>query len=140
MKCDRCGKDANFYYSSTVNGQHSERCLCADCAREAGFENAFEFGDMEAMAGVLSGLIGSILSGEKPGSAGAFGPMAAVRRLSRPLSEAESKIPADAGEEVRARRETEALRQQLADAVAAEDYELAASLRDQLNGGGEEAG
>jgi protein arginine kinase activator len=137
MKCDKCGRDANFYYSSTVNGQHEERCLCADCAREAGFENAFDFDDMETMAGVISGLLGSILGGETPGKA--LGPMMAARRLSRPLSEAESHIPADAGEEFRARRETEALRQQLADAVEAEDYELAARLRDRLKVVGEEA-
>ena len=44
----------------------------------------------------------------------------------------ESNIPDDAGEEIRARREREALKAQLHDAVQAEDYEKAIILRDKL--------
>lgn len=49
-----------------------------------------------------------------------------------PPSEAEARIPEDAGPEIRARREREALRAALAEAVRNEDYEQAIALRDAL--------
>lgn len=49
-----------------------------------------------------------------------------------PCEETESRIPADAGEDIRRRRELGALREQLSAAVQAEDYEKAAELRDKL--------
>ena len=137
MKCEKCGKEANFYYSSTVNGQHEEHCFCADCAREAGFENAFSFDPMPSFAGMFDGFFENFFP---------FGRMMvhAVPHMNffigapqqqtqaKPQSEAETKVPADAGEEVKTRREREALKQQLQEAVEKEDFETAITLRDRL--------
>ena len=49
MKCDKCGKNASFYFSSNVNGQRTERHLCADCARAEGFGNALDYDPMGGM-------------------------------------------------------------------------------------------
>ena len=150
MKCEKCGKEANFYYSSTVNGQHEEHCFCADCAREAGFENAFSFDPMPSFAGMFDGFFESFFAPARmlpsfDSFGGPFGRMmsqavprmnffigAPQRTQAKPQSEAETKVPADAGEEVKARREREALKQQLQEAVEKEDYETAITLRDRL--------
>ena len=150
MKCEKCGKEANFYYSSTVNGQHEEHCFCADCAREAGFENAFSFDPMPSFAGMFDGLFESFFAPARmlpsfDSFGGPFGRMMsqAVPRMNffigapqqtqaKPQREAETKVPADAGEDVKARREREALKQQLQEAVEKEDYETAITLRDRL--------
>ncbi len=148
MKCEKCGQnEATFFYSISVNGQHSERCLCAACAREEGFGGAP--GDTDDLFGgffgrggrVLPGFdlfgrpmrsmmtptfpIVNIVIGAPERQDGEAGPRA-------PLSETERKIPEDAGADVRARREIAALREQLDEAVRAEDYERAAALRDEL--------
>ena len=54
------------------------------------------------------------------------------RTVEQPQNEVEAGIPADAGAEVKARRERESLRQQLDEAVKAENFEKAIELRDQL--------
>ena len=145
MKCEKCGKEANFYYSSTVNGQHEEHCLCADCAKEAGFENAFRFEPADMLGGFLNDFFapvrflspfdsfGSPLrSIMAPVTPRLYAVLPNPRREAEPLSEAETKVPADAGEDVKARREREALKAQLDEAVQAEDFERAIALRDQL--------
>ncbi|MBQ3063685.1 MAG: UvrB/UvrC motif-containing protein [Clostridia bacterium] len=37
MKCERCENDASFFYNETVNGKKKSLALCADCATKAGF-------------------------------------------------------------------------------------------------------
>ena len=144
MKCEKCGKEASFYYSSTVNGQHEEHCYCADCAKDAGFENAFTFEPMRMFDDMFEGFFGDFFAPARMLSSfdsfgspframlRAPGTATAPRRLSQPMSEAETKVPEDAGADVKARREIEALRQQLHDAVEAEDFEKAIELRDQI--------
>ncbi|MBR1659065.1 MAG: UvrB/UvrC motif-containing protein [Oscillospiraceae bacterium] len=141
MKCEKCGKEANFFYSSTVNGRHEEHCYCADCAREAGFENAFRFEPMEMFDGMFGNFFEDFFAPARMlPSFDSFGsPFRAMLRAPgtataprRAMSEAESKVPEDAGEEVRARRELEALRQQLREAVEKEDFETAIGLRDRI--------
>ncbi|MBR1497767.1 MAG: UvrB/UvrC motif-containing protein [Oscillospiraceae bacterium] len=141
MKCEKCGNEANFFYSSTVNGQHEEHCYCAKCAEEAGLENAFADDTMQVFGEMLGGLFGGMLMPARVLSAfdGFGGPirdmLAVPDRTAFPrraLSEAEAKIPGDAGAEVRARREAEALRRQLQEAVEGEDFEKAIELRDRL--------
>jgi len=39
MKCQKCGKnEVNFHYSSNVNGCVTETHLCSDCAIESGYD------------------------------------------------------------------------------------------------------
>ena len=142
MKCEKCGKEANFYYSSTVNGAHEEHCFCAECAREAGFENAFRFEPMEMFRGFFDDFFAPAPR-LFDGFGGAFGRMMApaMPRLvvgaprqagTAPMSEAEAKVPSDAGEDVKARRERAALKAELDEAVRAEDFERAIELRDKI--------
>ena len=150
MKCEKCGKEANFFYSSTVNGQHEEHCFCAECAKEAGFENAFSFEPMPSFGGMFDSLFENFFAPARmlplfDGFPGPFGRMMAPTlprmgfftaapqtRQAEPQSESETKIPTDAGEDGKKRRELEALKQQLREAVEREDFETAITLRDQL--------
>lgn len=145
MKCEKCGKEANFFYSSTVNGKHEEHCYCAECAKEAGFENAFNFAPMHMFEGMFDDFFAPLpLPALFDGFGGMLGRMMAPTmpvyriaapasaRQAAPMSEAEAKVPEDAGEDVKRRREREALRAQLDEAVAAENFEKAIELRDQL--------
>lgn len=145
MKCSKCGnKEAVFFYSSDINGQKSRGCLCADCAREEGLTGSdMGFG---SFGGLFGGVFSDFFAPERSllSSFGSFG--APFRSIMAPSAvmpevgalgcsgcgEPSADIPADAGAEIRRRRELEAVRQQINAAVSAEDYEKAAELRDKL--------
>ncbi|MGN1001419.1 MAG: UvrB/UvrC motif-containing protein [Oscillospiraceae bacterium] len=151
MKCERCNeKEASFFYSSDINGKKTSRCLCADCARAEGFGGALDY----RPAGMLGSLFDDVFSdffapaGSFFPTFGSFGsPLRSImtQALPRidvvigqpgqavePLEESETRIPSDAGSEVRRRRELSALKHQLKEAVKAEDFEKAIQLRDQI--------
>ena len=154
MKCEKCNtKEATFFYSADINGEKTKRCLCAECAREEGYGGALDFDLHPAgmFESVFEDFFGdffapqhALLSGFD-GFGSPFGRMMApgfaIPRVNifvgspdpAAVGEApETKIPADAGEDVRRRRELDALRQQLDEAVKAEDFEKAITLRDQI--------
>ena len=150
MKCEKCKeKEATFYYSSNINGEKTERHLCADCAREEGFGSVMAERPMPGFGGMFDSLFADFFAPPR-GLLSAFDmlerPMrrmmtAALPQIhivvgqpetEQPASETEQKIPEDAGEAVRSRREIAALKHQLQEAVNAENYEKAIQLRDQL--------
>jgi len=66
MKCQKCGKsEVNFHYTSNVNGCVTETHLCSDCAIESGYdiEKMFDlnpgniFDSMLPMSSNISGFI-----------------------------------------------------------------------------------
>lgn len=146
MKCEKCNSNqACFYYSSNINGQKTERHLCADCAREEGFGQALTGAGMfDSFSNMFSDFFapfeksfssfgsfgmpfGSIIAPSFPTLLHGFAP---VQTESAETSSA--AIPDDAGSEIRTRRQREALKAQLEDAVKAEDFEKAITLRDKL--------
>ena len=157
MMCEKCNaREATFFYSSNINGEKTERHLCADCAREEGFGGAMDYsaGDMFG-SGMLGdgfgGMLRDFFAPERSlmSAFGSFGlPMRGImtRRAAAPradivigeprraetLEDSEMRIPRDAGADIRARRELAALRGQLEDAVKSEDFEKAAELRDKI--------
>ena len=151
MKCEKCKeREATFYYSSSINGEKTERHLCADCAREEGFGGALDYRPSTMFGGMLDSFFGDLFTPARSmfPAFDMFG--SPMRRMmapalprfrivvgepetaSAPQSEAETKIPEDAGEDVKARRELAALKAQLETAVKAEDFEKAIELRDQI--------
>ncbi len=43
MKCEKCNeREATYFYRESVNGKTTERCLCAECAKEEGMDKVFE--------------------------------------------------------------------------------------------------
>ena len=150
MKCDKCGNEASFFYSSNVNGRRTERHLCADCARAEGFGNALDYDPMGGMRNMFDSFFedfGGFFGGGRSllPSFDLFGsPMRSMMTRSAPrvnlvvgspeqtAQSAGGVIPEADAADIRARREKGALRHQLDEAVKAEDFERAAQLREQL--------
>ena len=137
MKCENCGKnEVSFYYKETINGHTHERKLCRECAEREGLFRSEDlspaaiFGEFRTM---FEDFFGEREFAFAVPRARAFSAMPR-RTRGEAMSEAEAAIPEDAGSELRRRREKEALRCQLDAAVAREDYEEAARLRDRLKG------
>ncbi len=147
MKCEKCNeKEATFFYSSNINGEKSRRHLCADCAREEGFGGALDYRPAMSFNSFFDDVFSDFFS-PLP-SFGSFG--SAMHRIMAPsiprlhlvigtpetktaaASKAEQDIPADAGEDVKRRRELEALKAQLESAVKDENFEKAIELRDKI--------
>ena len=156
MKCEKCNnREVTFFYSADINGDKTERRLCAECARAEGYGGALDF-DLHPAGmfdSVIDDFFGDFFAPQRAllsafdGFGAPFGRMMAPKLVMPRVNivvgdrapaavgeESETKIPADAGEEVRRRRELNALRQQLDEAVKAEDFEKAISLRDQIKG------
>ena len=127
MKCEHCGQnEATFYCRSNVNGRVSEVHLCADCAQELGYGMDFTMPEFFSLLPRVSG-------GDWWGVP-RFTP-AARRALHIPPAEEEHETPLlspDEQKTLRRERERNALRVQLDEALDAEDYERAATLRDEL--------
>ncbi|HEY8417180.1 MAG TPA: UvrB/UvrC motif-containing protein [Limnochordales bacterium] len=161
MLCDVCKQaEATVHLTQIVNGEKRESHLCEACARKdsdaAWFEPVFSFNKL------LGGLLdpeGATGLGGPPARARVRCPncgltFADFKRLGH-LGCSEcyetfdqqlepvlrrihgntthtGKVPAKAGSSLRRRREMERLRQELQAAVAKEEYERAAQLRDRL--------
>ena len=148
MKCSKCNeREASFHYMSNINGECTELHLCSECAREEGFAAELDrspidmFSEMNAaMNEMFSDFFSPHPFFPAPFAEfdrvyrGIMSPTGTRRRTLQQQSAPQQthNIPADAGEDVRRRRETEALRQQLDAAVREENYERAIELRDEI--------
>ena len=134
MKCQHCGKnEATIYYKSTVNGRTTEAHVCPACARELGYDRALH--DLERRSrrmfrdpfSLLSdpffdGFASRLLT-EFPAPGNTLEEAKAEQKDEGILSEAERRT-------FDLQRQRNALQHQLHDAIAAENYEEAARLRD----------
>lgn len=135
MKCQHCGnREANFYYRSTVNGRTTEKRLCSSCAEELGYAGALQrerlFSD-EFFARPF-GLMPSLLGGFGSRLLTEF-PAPAAREMEEVRDE-EALLDKEQRDELALQCRRNALQTQLKEAVAEENYEEAARLRDELRG------
>lgn len=157
MLCQNCKKhEATTHIKRIVNGESTEAHLCADCAKTLGYANAFSdfgfgFSDMFSSffePAAIGSLSNSVLRCEKCGSSfndivksGKVGCadcyetfydklMPSVERI-HGRTQHEGKIP-NASPKQKKNSRIEELREQLQNAVNLQDYETAASLRDQI--------
>ena len=136
MRCEHCGRnEATFHYQRTVNGRTEEAHLCPRCAAELGYDTGF--GDFDSFGSVFS-LLPSML-GSWGGFFGEPQLTPAARRTlqltpapDEPVYETESLLDETEGAALRRECTRNALNARLKNAVAAEDYEEAARLRDEL--------
>ena len=154
MKCEKCNeKEATFYYSCSINGEKTEKHLCADCAKAEGFGEMFDERPMAAFDAMFDGFFDDFFAPRRS-LLSAFDVFdMPLRRMMSPTlprihvvigepqtnadtprqqSEAEAKIPEEAGAEVKSRREISMLKHQLREVVRTEDFERAIELRDKL--------
>ncbi len=159
MMCDECGiRPANIRLTTIVNGEKKERNLCSEClARNQRFKM-----DFSTLAGHLSGLLDALKAGggereedmpdlqctrcgmtyEKFRKTGMVGCAQCYSEFREPLQKLMSRVhghtqhvgrvPGGEDNRLSMKLKVEKLRQQLSKAIADEEYEAAASLRDQI--------
>ena len=149
MKCQKCGvNEVSFHHSSNVNGCVTETHLCSQCAMESGYD----LGQMFDLGGLLdtNQLIDLMFPAQR--GVGGFMPVALPVVQSsnifpftvRPITgKSQQGTPCECGcgksithgqkievdEEMKIRRELNA---QMRTAVANEEFEKAAELRDKI--------
>ena len=160
MLCEKCGKNqATAYVRENINGKTRELHLCADCAAELGIGI---FPAMDALGDFgLGSLLGSLFTQTLPARAGSVrrcpfcgstlediansaqagcaecynefraGLLPSIERIHGKTRHV-GKVPDSAGKALKQRRRVEELKQRLADAVGAQEYEKAAKLRDEI--------
>ena len=121
MKCEKCGNhEATYHYRANINGEVSEMHLCPDCAGEQGLLRAFDYDPFET-------LLEDFFSPRFSLGGTMLRSLPRFRTAVKPAIKSTEADPALAK-----RREKEALRCQLEEAVKQENYEKAIELRDKL--------
>lgn len=144
MKCEKCNeREANVFYTATINGQTTQRHLCGECAREEGLDRVFrnEWAMANSMLGSFFGMHrtmnGGLMDGFMSMPMITFPAFMAypgqLQAAPAPVKEAaEEKIPDDAGDDIKAKRALVKLRHELDEAVRAENFEKAIEIRNQI--------
>jgi len=153
-KCEKCSKEATVHLTEIIDGQKIERHLCEACAAAEGITTKahvpiaqiLEEMLLQSAAGSDLGSLKCDVCGitflefRERGLLGCPNDYEAFEKVLVPLLERAhegaschvGKVPANAEEGQRRHNELLRLRGQLKDAVAAEDYERAAELRDRI--------
>lgn len=155
MLCQKCGKNqATTHFKRTLNGETSEWHLCPSCAAEEGLDSMFSGLDLGNFWGSLfaepaaraipdtvrcEGCGHSFREIAQTGQAGcpacytAFYDrlLPSIQRIHGKTRHV-GKAPAGAGEPARREQELEQLRRQLTAAIAKQEYEECARLRDRI--------
>ena len=149
MKCDNCGKnEVTFVYQSNVNGNVTERHLCADCAEKLGYSQKLAAHSQRMMRGFLGGGLFEDFFSPYPSllSRG-------MRMLEDPFDDFFADMPAlgapaqqpqqqpakdtlleqEEQSELSKTRQLNALRLEMQRAIQEENFERAAELRDQIH-------
>lgn len=156
MLCDKCQKNqATIHMTQIINGVKEEQHLCEECAKESGVGMGSPISFQDLFQGFLN--IPSASSPQTHSSqrcpecgmsfdelrqTGKLG-CAACYNAFRPQIEStlksihgstrhKGKLAKDVGGELLTRKELESLQKQLSKAIAAEEYEEAARLRDAI--------
>jgi protein arginine kinase activator len=154
MMCQRCQGEASIHLTETVDGRRRELHLCAPCARKAGLElpetppelalDAVVQGLIVAHVGVLVGELADLtcpdcglkfMEFRARGRLGCPNDYGVFARGLLPLVQRAHGATRHVGKVARRRpaaNQRLRLRTQLREAIAREDYEQAARLRDQL--------
>lgn len=157
MKCDFCDQKASVFLTQLVEGQMKKVCLCEKCAKERGVTDPTGF----SLADLLLGGVAGVPAGKSAAAAGggrkcptcgfSLEDLRRVRRMGcsdcyaafseevgqmlRGMHQGTShvgKVPAGLMAMQVRRQRLEELRARLEQAVAAESYEEAAGIRDEI--------
>ena len=150
MKCENCGKnEVTFVYQSNVNGQITEKHLCAECAERLGYTQRLAAQSQRMMRGLFGGGLFDDFFTPVPSLLGRMN-----RLLENPFDDFFSDMPAlgapaeaaqeaakpqdalleqEEQSEISRQRKLNALRMEMQKAVGEENFERAAELRDQIH-------
>ncbi len=155
MLCDECGKrEATFHYSEIINGVTTELHLCEECAKKRGFTLPAAFSLADLLGGLVEPEQMPLLETElsckncgftysnfkKIGLLGCSQCYSSFHKMLEPLlkkihgaSKHVGKFPGRRKKEKREKSsDIQLLREKLKDAVAREEFEEAAKLRDKI--------
>jgi len=161
MMCDECGvRPANIHLTTFVNGEKQERNLCATCMTK--YKKQIPSLDIANLAGILSGFIGKALTqkNEEPDASfeatcsgcgikyssfkknGMLGCSECYKAFREPIEEMlirmhgnaqhNGRIPGGVDSNVSLKLKIDRMKQKLVTAIADEEYEMAATLRDEI--------
>lgn len=160
MKCDRCDNEATVHEVTISKGKKLEKHLCESCALEDGIAvqgSSVPLGLLGSLAGASSSSETAASKATRCGQCGltyaefrqhgllgcpdcyhAFEAQLVplLERAQEGAAEHVGKTPKRSVGALRRQREITVLRKRLADALAAEQYEQAARLRDELHQAG----
>ena len=141
MLCDKCKKNVATYHSKTIiNGVETNEHLCSECAKKAGVDTSFDFGNfrffdmfdspfIEDNDFGLGYLPSSIFDSDNDFYENRFSSkgilddaMQSIKKGAKEFKEEESKIDPN----------LKKLQEELKDAVDKEDYEKAAELKKKI--------
>ncbi len=141
MKCENCGKEeVCFHYTSNINGNITEKHLCAECAGKLGYTDGGKDGNDKSFEEIFADLFGFFPNRRMFRGYGLVVPTFIIPTMIVPADEkapvfgagpeekAKEKPAVD--EEMKRRREINVLREWMRKAAEAEDFEKAAELRD----------
>ena len=153
MKCENCGKnEVTFMYQSNINGKVTEKHLCSQCAEELGYARELTARSRQFHDRLNRGFFGRSLLDEF------FAPVPSLwghmdRMLENPFDDFFAEMPVlgagktDAAQEKKQEeqlvdgaeregftrmRQLNALRMEQKSAIAQENFERAAELRDEI--------
>lgn len=160
MLCERCQKNqASVHMAQFINGYKVEQHLCEQCAREAGLKSQISFEDIFQS---FLNLTGETSQAEKeeshekniqscPDCGATYDDIRKIGKLGCPScfpvfqnqldsmlksihgsSQHKGKFPVKNGMVFQIRKKREELKKQLAEAIAKEEFEDAARLRDEI--------
>ncbi len=152
MKCQKCENIATYHYTKTVNGHTQEYHLCSECAKEEGFAQnlSFDFGNFfteflgnpvisspkEKACPSCGNTLSRFSKSGRMGCAECYTTFldAILPSLSRIHggTSHKGKLPKEVKGELKLKREIDRLRRELAEAIQKEEFEKAATLRDQI--------
>ena len=154
MKCDKCDKPATIHLTEIVDGHKSEKHLCEDCAGTEGItikanlplSQLLEDFVLQTSSGAEASDLSCDVCGLTfsefrdhavlgcPHDYNAFEDalVPLLERAQEGASQHVGKVPHRAGSDQKKQNSILRLRAQLKGAIAAEDYERAAALRDQI--------
>ena len=150
MKCENCGKnEVTFVYQSNVNGQITEKHLCSECAEKLGYtqrlaaysqrmtRNLFGGGLFEDFFTPVPSLLGRMNRMLEDPFDDFFADMPALGAPAEAKQEApkpqDTLLEQEEQNAISQERQLNALRMEMQKAVAAENFERAAELRDQIH-------
>lgn len=154
FKCDKCEKPATIHLTEIIDGEKLEKHLCQECAAEEGIAVKADVPISQLLEDFILQSTGTVQEPEttcdncgmtfsgfrEGGLLGCPNDYDVFSQGLRPLiehsqegaSQHTGKLPHNAGESEKLQQEISRLRSQLKAAIAVEDYELAAHLRDQV--------
>lgn len=149
MKCENCGKnEVTFVYQSNVNGQVTEKHLCAECAEKLGYtqklaaysqrmtRNLFGGGLFDDFFTPFPSLLGGLNRMLESPFDDFFADMPALgapAEKQEPQKSQDTLLEQEEQNEISRTRRLNALRMEMQKAVAAENFERAAELRDEIH-------